>query len=248
MEQPHAELAKLTTELDAHRADAMLIQEGVAARAAIVPHTYKYKHAGWLIGQWAQDSILAACRRLLDEGRGNRSLWRTLTDLASLAPTITPDLLVSHWAALGRQFVDMSPDDVARQVLDELNGAVGSDALHTKRVHRERDQLKAAFEDVIDAANVSVAHDIPDAVFALGMHRIEAFAADVEESVTRWERLADGKESRSIGPRKVEGLTPLIHALRLFDYEDYVTARITVRKQGMSADEADAKARLRYEF
>lgn len=80
----------LTAEPEAHRADAMLIQQGVVARAAIVPHMYKYKHAGWLVGHWAQDSILAACRKLLDERRGNRSLWRSLNDLSKLAPTIHP--------------------------------------------------------------------------------------------------------------------------------------------------------------
>ena len=84
MDEP---LTTITEALEQHRHDAMLIVQSQLLRAALHPHVGDFGHAGFLVLQWAQDSVLAGCRRLLDDTASARSLSRTLRALRAEAST-----------------------------------------------------------------------------------------------------------------------------------------------------------------
>lgn len=238
-------LQDITEDLFRHREDSQVLADGIHLRRQIVPQLDRYDRAGWLVASWSQESILAGCRRLMDDDRRSRSLVNTLKRLAPMKLCATT--LSTHWQTLSRQVTGGTRNEVAQRLIDELNGPARQAGLGLaeKAVRQVADKLVADYADIKEAASKSVAHDDAGHSLVLNIERVESFAKEVVTVALRWAKLTGGVEVRP-APTHVGGAEMLSHALRTFHVEKYVQARSRARRTGMTREAADAAVEASY--
>lgn len=185
-----------------------------------------YGHAGAMLEEWYIDWQLAGCRRLLDTTGGAVSVVKALQQLHRIAPTVSVDMLVDIWSQAptvqGRDEIERG----VRTQLAEITGQGPAAVKHlTKRsVKHDEEALQKAHADVIELANVRVAHmDARPSGVMVTSGDVDRLHGDVFEVVGRWIGLLKG--TYLINDIDAPMDTPaLSRALELFDWVEYTSS------------------------
>jgi hypothetical protein len=217
-----------------------------------------YRHGPALLWRWYRDSILAGCRRLIEDTskRDRISVVRSLRELHRVAPEVTVEAL----AALRRERRPDRPGDAlgdARQALSlALTGTPDNDVTVITRAAVAEDQarLKSLHKDVVDHANRLVAHHGTEDPPTIDETHLSALLDDVVDVVARWVRVVDGVELVS-DPLDYPGVEAIARACELFNWTDYRMAvhEAQTRALGYAAPaeayrDLEATARVQYVF
>lgn len=249
------------------RADRVLIDE-------IRPLLPRFDVAGMAVFRWHRDSMLTACRRLIDQRADVRSLRRGLELVRSSASQLTEELHcvrgVPSWSDReslnGADPSEVSIqlrhlESIARERIGALRGIV-EDAgsrydghLVQAAVKPDIERLKVASRGpVVAFVNEEITHrkvSIADATSTLGYSDVDEFLNIVIDIAERWGITLDGVQ-REFRPPTLTGTTPLQLALEKFDMRVWLQAvgeaHEAVGPDGTAEEYRAARDRLRIRF
>lgn len=172
-----------------------------------------------LVWGWHRDSILAACRRLLDTHPRAFSLARALTLLGDNARDVTGDWLARRWVDLDPTG---EPDRAARHARHALDARATPDG-HLDRAHvdADLDRLHELGRAAKRYATRRVAHRDPRSVDTVTFEDVDRLLTEAARIHGRWYALLF---NATVDDRvdHLDQTRPIVIALRLFDWDDYI--------------------------
>lgn len=247
--------------------EAVIIRADRRLEVALRPHVAQYDMAGTAILRWHRDSVLTACRRLVDQRSDARSLRRGLELVRRNASELTEELHnvrgIPSWCSRSSLEAASSSEQpvmlhamasvargrqVALSDLVESGGSSYRGRLTRRAVTVDIERLDGARSGpVATFVNQHIAHravSIAEADMSIAYTEVDEFLDTVIDIAQRWGLHLDGVH-REFDLPALTGTTPLSLALQLFDFRAYMAkTREVEAAMGSGAEPEDyAKAR-----